>query len=822
MFSAKDIFLTKAKGGYTIAKSLRFRSSASAYLSRTNVATPTNNKIFTVSKWVKRGTINDATSFENLLGGTATQSDTFGFGSVTNNAGDSIQLRDASVGSYNLLTTQVFRDPSAWYHLVLSIDTTQATAANRVKLYVNGVQVTSFSTATYPAQNYVFEWNAASTATVIARRNSVSATYLFDGYLSEAYFIDGQALDPTYFGQTDTATGVWMPKAYTGSYGTNGFYLKFADASAATAAAIGKDSSPNGNNWTPNNISVTAGVTYDSMVDTPTNYDNGGNGAGNYAVLNPLAVSSNAATMSNANLSFSPSPATNTRRQGTIAVSTGKWYFEVSPTTLGGNFPAIGVMLATTNDFNNYVGAEAGTFGYYSSGGVNGGGGGRTYSSYTTTDIIGVAIDCDNSQITFYKNNSNAVTSGTTYESLTAGASYIPAASGYNSAVFVFNFGQRGFDNSTVWATLKASGFKALCTQNLPTPTIGATSSTNAANYMAVTTWSGNSGTQNISNAVNGYSFQPDFIWSKCRNSARSHRLIDAVRGASKQLYSDYVAVSEATPTSITAFLSNGFTTYNDPTDAYNVTGETYVSWQWKGGNGTSNIAVNAYGSTPSIASAVSANVTAGFSVVTYTGNLTAGATIGHGLGVAPKMVIVKDRDTAATDWAVYHASIGNTGAVRLNLTNATDTAVQYWNNTSPTSTVFSVGAGGFTNGSGKKIVAYCFAEVAGYSKFGSYTGNGSTDGPFVYCGFRPRFIMLKCSGAAENWQIYDTARDTYNVVGLQLLPNSSAAEAASSVLDVLSNGFKLRNSAAGGNQAQTYIYAAFAESPFSVNNRAR
>jgi hypothetical protein len=771
--------LATGDDGYQISRSVRLRSSASAYLNRTGVATPTNNKIFTVSKWVKRGTINDPSVFETLFGGASSQQDTFGFGSGTNNAGDSIQLRDANVGSYNLLTTQVFRDPSSWYHLVLSVDTTQATAANRVKLYVNGTQVTSFSTATYPSQNYVFEWNAASTASVIGRRSSGNSSWYFDGYLTEVNFIDGQALTPASFGETDVTTGVWKPKKYAGTYGTNGFYLNFSDNSAATAAAIGKDSSGNGNNWTPNNISLTAGATYDSMIDVPTPYADGGNGRGNYCVLNTLDKNANVSVL-DGNLNMNTS-AVNYGVRASIGVNSGKWYWEVFVSAIGSTNVDIGV--ADSAWSKDYVGSSASSWGYFSSGQKYNNGSAVSYgATYTTNDIIGVAFDADNQTLTFYK---NGVSQGQAYSGVAGSNPIFPAVSGQTSSTLICNFGQRPF------AYTPPTGFKALNTFNLPDPTI---KKGNA--YFDVALWTGDGGS---TKTISGLNFQPDFIWSKERDIAQQHVLVDSVRGAGYVLdtssaSADYTATTYG---QVSSFNSNGFTASkgSDPTYSFfNKNTGTYVGWQWKKG------------------------ATPGFDIVTYTG-IGSAMTVPHSLGVAPKMVIVKNRNSAGFNWVVWHASLPS-GAYYLNLNGtaaqASDTTV--WNNTTPTSAVFSIGTSPPMNTNGNTQVAYLFAEVAGFSKFGSYTGNGSADGPFVFCGFRPKFILFKSSSNAQDWVIYDTARDTFNVATKYLLSNSSAAEASYQNPDILSNGFKMRDSASLNFSGWTYIFAAFAENPFKYS----
>jgi hypothetical protein len=795
--SASPLLLSSA-GAYNLTKSLRFRKSASASLTRTPTAVG-NTKTFTFSTWLKRGQISSDHSF--FTSGNAAPNPRASFEFITATDALYISFNNGS-GWVALTTSAVYRDPSAWYHIVVAVDTTQATSTNRVKLYVNGSQVTAFSSATYPNQNDDTSFN--TTVPQALGYYIPSPSQYFDGYMAEINMVDGQQLTASSFGQTSTTTGVWVPKKYSGSYGTNGFYLPFTNTTST--ATLGNDFSGNNNTWTVNNISLTAGTTYDSMTDVPTLTNAT---TANYAVINPLKVSSNAATISSANLNvlFTLGSGQQTRRQGTIGVSTGKYYFEVLVNAVGGTYPAIGVMFSSTSDMNNYVGAEAGTFGYYSLGGVNGGGGGRTYSSYTANDVIGVAMDLTNSQLTFYKNGANAVTSGTTYESLTAGAEYVPAVSGFSNASFSINFGQQPFSYTP------PTGFVALNTFNLPTPTIGATAATTANEYFDVSLWTGNGTSQTI---VNSGSMPPDFVWTKQRSGTANNCLLDSVRGVSRVLFSDLTNAEFNDPGYyVTAFNSNGFSVGLG--SGSNGNGSSYVGWQWRA-NGTA--VTNTSGS---ISSQVSANTTAGFSIVTYTGN-GANSTIGHGLGVAPSMMIVKDRSSSSWNWVVYHSAIGNTQILELNTTNAAVTYSQGWNNTSPTSTVFSIGTGAGVNANADTYVAYCFAQVAGYSAFGSYTGNGSSDGPFVFTGFRPRWIMVKPTNVSgEYWQIIDTSRNPYNASPANMLSaNLSDAEAAiaSQTTDILSNGFKFRGTGGGTNgSGTTYIYMAFAESPFKYAN---
>jgi hypothetical protein len=348
---------------------------------------------------------------------------------------------------------------------------------------------------------------------------------------------------------------------------------------------------------------------------------------------------------------------------------------------------------------------------------------------------------------------------------------------------------------------------------------------------MAATTYTGTGSAMSVANTVNGVSFKPDLIWIKQRNSAANHVLGDSVRGVSNYIFSN-LTNAEATATAgtgITAFSTNGFTlgTETSTVGSVNASGGTgtYVAWQWNTNGGSSSS--NASGS---ITSTVSAGATQGFSVVTYAGNSTSGATVGHGLGVAPKMIIVKARGTPngiARSWFVYHASLGATKFIYLDQTSAVQTGSTVWNDTAPSSSVFTLGNENSVNMSANNYVAYCFAEVAGYSKFGSYTGNGATDGPFVYLGFRPRFVLIKSTGL-QDWVMLDSSINPYNVTGNYLRPNSSGAEnggstpTTSTYEDFLSNGIKFRNDASSSGYTNgsgvTYIYAAFAENPFKLS----
>ncbi len=313
-------------------------------------------------------------------------------------------------------------------------------------------------------------------------------------------------------------------------------------------------------------------------------------------------------------------------------------------------------------------------------------------------------------------------------------------------------------------------------------------------------------------NSITGVGFQPDWVWIKQRNGVTNHKLHDAVRGSTKVLGSNETSAEATVAQGVTSFDSDGFSLGTDTSvNGAGGTGGTYVAWNWLGANGTVS------NSDGSISSTVSANQTAGFSVVTYTGNGTAGATVGHGLGSVPKMIIVKVRNTTNT-WVVYHTSLGATKFIEMDSTGAVQTNSTRFNDTEPTSSVFSLGSAAGLNTNSDTHVAYCFAEKQGYSKFGKFTGNGNADGPFVYTGFKPAWIMLKETSGTSDWSMYDNKREPFNVADSTLEANTTDAEAAVSgrPIDILSNGFKLRGDSSFTNEnGATYIYWAFAEHPF-------
>jgi len=969
--SASVIPYSSSSGSYKISRSLRFNSGSSKYLGRIFPSVG-NRKTWTWSGWVKRTSFSANQYLFSSNAGSAPFT-TLAF-YTDNSIGFDLESGSNSNG---IQTSPLYRDPSAWYHIVAYLDTTQATSTNRMKIYVNGVEVTSFQRTLYPSTQNSDYYVNNNVSHVIGCGASIAN--FFNGYLSEVNFIDGQALDPSSFGYTDSTTGSWMPKKYVGTYGTNGFYLPFQnqgntanyftysedfsnvfwtkfqstcvtdattapngtntadkmvinngqiagqfyttgsatdnaiwtssvylkaldfttgvlyiqkkdgvyayigfDLAAGTVTdgingatggtitpvgngwyrvtctvnlgtgagttfnvnyqftgngdgvkgsyiwgaqleqassagpymytvasvvnpilAIGEDRSlPTGgyNNWVATNLSVTSGAGNDSLLDSPTDYGTdtglGGEVRGNYCTFNPLKRGSTYANLSNGNLTIAGTTggAGQQSVQANIAMSSGKWYAEATITTIGAE-SSVGIA-KDTQDTSLIVGYGAFSYGYYLNGLKYNNSSGTSYgASYTSGDVIGVAFDADAGNLVFYK---NGVSQGTAFTGLTSGP-YVfegqgrSATSGNQND---WNFGQQA------WRYAPPSGFKALCTTNLPIPSIKKSST-----FFDAITYNG-TGTTFVS--PSGLKFAPDLIWVKSRSQNISHVLSDTVRGTGEVLCSNNTRAGS--PDSfLTNFNQDGFTLNTSITA--NNSGSTYVAWAWQA---SSTSSTNTNGS---ITSTVRANPQAGFSIVSFVNaSGTNQETVGHGLGVVPKMIIAKNRDTNVNNWGVYHSSVCDTTSkfLRLNTTDAVVTFSTVWGASLPTPSVFGVTGGGLSVAS-VNMIAYCFAEIDGYSKFGSYAGNASTDGPFVYCGFRPRFLMIKRTDSAEPWIIKDTARSIYNGYDVEIYPNYSNTEGgpySPPIMDYVSNGFKLRSNTTASNGG-TIIFAAFAESPF-------
>ena len=810
MYSSSTSFFS-----HTIDQSLRFNDDDSPYLSRAQVAG--NQQTWTWSSWVKRGNLGTVqTIFSGGDGGSSSVELSF-------ETTDAIRMLDTNA-TYLFLTTALFRDVGAWYHIVVENDTTQSTVNDRTKLYVNGEQITSFSTDRRDqfTEDYATGLNANGNTHYISRW--VNGGQFFDGYMAEINFIDGTALDPTSFGETKD--GVWVPKAYSGSYGNNGFHLDFSSSSFTDNVSdpdVFADQSGEGHNWNAYAIKAS-----DVVPDSPTN---------NFATFNPLVAASN--TYSEGNLKNASGGNTWYIQIPTMfpAGISGKWYaeFYVHTCNASGTRVGIGVTDENVNPVD-YLGNESPTVAYYDIADIYTGGSATATAgaTFSAGDIISVALNLDDGEVTFRKNNST-ITNGT--QNLVASTLYTFATSNYGSgAGVVANFGQDDTfaGNKTSGSAASAddngigdfyyappSGFLALCTSNLQDVTIGPGQTSQADDHFAISLYTGNGGT----NAITGLGLNPDLVWVKARSATNNNELYDSVRGATKRIYTDAENIEDTG--SLTAFGADGFTHTSGPTGG-NANGTTYVGWCWKGGGSASSISADAYSSgVPNTASSVSANQDAGFSIVSWTGSSdgSGGDTVGHGLSQKPELIIVKNRDTTDV-WTVWNKDLTADNVLYL---GSSGTSAQ---NSSPasfgthTNQVIGVDTDFATNKNGSKMIAYCFHSVDGYCKVGSLVGNNSADGPFVFCGFRPRLVMLKkITGTAYDYNGHDTARDTANVDATSLYWNSSAAEngignASDWQIDILSNGFKIReNTNYINTSGQTTIYLAIGEAPFKFSN---
>ena len=787
-------------------QSLRFDQSSSSFLSRTPDSGG-NQQIWTFSTWYKLGSTFDSTL--NILsphtGGDDNNESQMMIDYV--NKGGKLRIYDSGGSRGDLTGSSVLRDSSSWYNIVISLDLTQGTNTNRVKIYVNGVQETL--AGTFPDQNTSWGWNGTSAHRISSYRGGAPFQ---DGYLSETIMVDGTQLAPTSFGETKN--GVWIPIDTSGlTFGTNGFRLKFDQVGVGTASTstIGADTSGNTNHWTSSGI-----VASDcAMPDSPEL---------NFATLNSIDTSTYC-SLSEGNTKIASTSGTywGTSRS-TFAVNTGKWYWEGR--VVADQYARIGILgLSTTLSAlaSSALGAESDGYSYYAPNGnkYNNNSASSYGASYTTTNVIGVALDLDGGTLTFYKDNASQGTAATSLS-----GSFAPAFSvntGSAATAIVANFGQDSSfaGNATAQGNTDGNGigdfyyapptgYLALCTANLEEPTIGANSDTQADNHFDTVLYAGNGGDKTIS----GLGFQPDWVWTKSRSLAQNHHAHDSSRGVENRLAIN-TTDQEYSDGELKTFTSDGFTF--DTAGATNTDGSTNVAWSWKANGGTTTTNDASATSIGTIDSTYQANTDAGFSIVTYVGNTTANAQVAHGLGVAPEVVIFKRRD-ATGDFHLYHASRADPAGtlMYLNTTSAGGNTAAFLNDVAPSSTVINLGDSAGTNGS--SMVAYCFASVEGYSKFGSYTGNGNADGTFVYTGFRPAWIMTKSTASTSNWEMFDNKREGYNVDNDALWANTNAAEKTANQIDFVSNGFKLRI-ATDPNVAETFIYMAFAESPFKYAN---
>ena len=782
---------------HTIDQSLRFDDGDSARLADT-MGTPTDTEKATISVWVKRGQLTgvNQTIIEGYNGSSGTAS------SIYFDASNRLHVAFGGGGGA-LTTNAVFRDVSAWYHILVAFNSSKSNSTKRCRIYVNGQEITSFSSSSYP-NRYQEQHMFSSGSNHRIGSNWNNSGNFFDGYMAEFNGIDGTGLTPSSFGETKD--GIWVPKDVSGlTYGTNGFHLDFADSSA-----IGNDVSGNDNDWTPSGLAAT-----DVVLDSPTN---------TFAVMNVL--DKNSMTLSEGNLRCTPTGDYKAVRGNFAIPLTGKWFFEARVTTGGGgNITDSQIGIAT--DQNVLTGTspypQTATYAvlYFLSGTIRrlGSAVQTGLSSFAAGDVLGVAINSTDNEVQFYKNGST-VGSAVALPSTTKNS--FAFFVGGTSRSSVFNFGQDSTFAGAVSAGSATDGvgtfqslptdFKALCSANLDEPAI-----IDSSEYFNTSLWTGNGGTTTVSDV----GFQANFTWIKARSAPRHHLLWNAVSGVSRRLQS-----SNADPESftdgkgITEWNSDGFVFVHQSSNEFNTLNQTMVAWNWKAGTAVSG---NTTGSGTAKTYTGSVNTEAGFSIVKYVGNGTSGHTIPHNLGTVPKMIIAKNLDQA-DDWAVYHNAIGAGNYLKLNENNLSTSAAAVWNDTTPSDSVFSVGSNHQTNATDEDYIAYCFADIEGYCKAGSYIGNGSADGQFVYTGFRPAWVMHKTvDTTANHWSIRDNKRDPDNEVLLALYANLTNADDTGGdaiAIDFLSNGFKARRTNSQLNQSGTkYIYLAFAEQPFKYAN---
>jgi len=830
-------------------QSARFNSGSSANLTRT--FSTGNKKTFTISFWIKRGAIG---SYQNLFDMGSSGSS---YHQVRFQDDDQLLIMSENSGVlYSLETSQVFRDTTNWYHIVIAFDTTQSTASNRIRLYVNGSEVTSFDTSSY---SLVYPTEDSDTlvntnVTHYIGRLAYGAQFYLDAYLADYNFIDGSQLAPASFGELKN--GTWIPIDTSGlTFGTNGFRLQFKQTGTGTASTstIGADTSGENHHWTSNNLSD-----HDSnLLDCPEN---------NFCVMKSASVDhQNRGTPSDGNLVI-----TNAGSVGwgvhtaTFAVNSGKWWYEACASGSIGIGYNVGYQNVDTYHNATTDGKATGSFFYYGVDGVGAyyyvgtsdsgtvdndivyytGADGARGTTFVVGDVLGIALDLDADPPTV-QHYVNGVAGGPARE-IPEGNTLTPYLGLYSAnAVTTFNFGADptfggiSVDGSSADATdsegngkfydTPPSGFLALCSANLPKLAISPAQSTQATDHFNTIIWSGNG---SFPRALTGVGFQPDWVWEKTRNQAYGHGLFDSSRGANAGALSSQNTQDEGyanTNFDLDSFDSDGITwAATGDTSTSNNSGDTYVAWNWKANGGTTTTNDASSTGVGTIDSVYQANTDAGFSIITYTGTGSNG-TIAHGLGAVPKMMIAKRRDSTS-HWVVYHQDLTDASYwLALNLNNAQDVEATHWNSTAPTSTLINLGSNTNTNGSSATYVIYAFTDVEGYSKFGSFVGNNLLDGPFIYTGFKPAWIMAKRSDSTSDWFLLDNKRSPENVVGGggvgQLAANQNYAESSLStyaIVDFLSNGFKMRSdmnygywNASGG----TYIYMAFAEQPFKFSN---
>ena len=845
-----------------VSTSLRFDKAGGNYLYRT--FSSGNRRTFTIAFWYKTSLVfsaeasdqNNPLFYADEPSGSGVfqlniSSQGQGASSDTMNELSFYDYDSADSTDYSLETNRGFNDTSAWYHIVAAFDTTQAAQANRVKYYINGVQHDFDDTNSHhDAVPQNRELNVNQNDAHWIGRNIDTTTRYLNGYLADFNFIDGTQYDASNFGEFKN--GIWIPKDTSGlTFGTNGFRLQFKQTGTGTASAstVGADTSGNDNHFTSSGIAAN-----DIVPDCPEN-----NFCTMAAQSFSLAAKGTLSGIAEGGLKIDSTD--HQVHTSTFAIpASGKWYWEINNVGTSGNFIVQyqGVMSTTIFHTEQDYPSSSGSVGEYirnlagvsyiagndiyyknftatsTSNGANEGGG---FSEANGEGILGLAIDTDAGTIKYYWNNSLVRTDST----LTANIEYFVSTNLTNSGGNIWSSATYNFGQDSSFAGTKTaqgntdangngdffysvpSGHLALCSANLPEPTIGPNSATQSDDHFDTILYTGNGSARDIG----GLNFQPDWVWVKGRSYTDHHALYDSNRGVLKTLFSNGNFAENTDSDALDEFRSDGFGINGTGAGLMNTNTETYVAWNWKANGGTTSS--NDTGTTTST---VQANTTAGFSIISYAGNASS-RTIGHGLSSAPEWVIAKSL-TDAERWLVFHTSTPN-GYHYFNDTFAIQTgnADERFGDSSsvvvPSSTLITMGANNSDiNESGDNYIMYCFHSVDGYSKFGDYKGNGNINGTYIFTGFRPAFLIIRRTDDTKDWIIFDNKREGFNKFdtggagsgndGLNV--NDTSAEGTADQVDLLANGFKLRATGTNNNHATgNFIYMAFAEAPFKYAN---
>jgi len=827
----------------TIDQSLRFNDADDHYLNR--VSTTGDRQKWTWSGWLKRSTLGNVNAIFSE-GGTGNSFALYFWSDNTILA----QARDSSSNVFVHQTSALFRDTSAWYHVVYAHDSTQTTDTDRVNLYVNGVEQSIVAVSgndVYPDKDEQININnGGNHSTGYAATNSFDC---FDGCMAEVHFVDGQQLNATDFGEL--SNGVWVPKEYSGSYGTNGYRLTFSSNSFTDNTSdpdVFADQAGS-NNHNAYNFKVS-----DIILDSPTN---------SFCVFNELDKQSNISLQEGGLKVIYTGTSDIFGAYSTFHMTSGKWYAEFRLDSLGGSsYPNVGITKSEEKSTNFLTTTQVNVKnGATTSEGTSG----TSIDTFANGDILGIAFDADNGRIYFSKNGTfgqsqdPAAGTGAIFTGLTNSLGYKWGLTSYSSRHAIANFGQDSTfaDNETAggnsdgngvgdFAYAPPSGFLALCTSNLPEPTIGPNSTTQADDYFDIVLYSGN-GTAVASggNAITSVNFAPEFVWLKRRDATANHGMYSVVQGAGVGVIPSQDSYASFSNTeTLNSFDSNGFTLGSNTTN--NASSSTNISWNWKlGGTPTvdnsagagavptaGSVKIDGSNSTATLAGTIpalrqSVNTTAGISITKYVGT-GSNATIAHSLTETPELVICKNLDTTK-DFMVFCDVFAATQYLRLN--GATDgikvltTASTIWNDTAPTSTVVSIGTSGHVNTLNDNHIMWAFHSVEGYCKITQYTGNGNSDGAFCFLGFRARLFIIRSLSTSNtrNWPMFNTETYTYNSdteVFLRANRNDDEFSGSTRDIDILSNGLKMRNTSNNINgNGEKYLVIAWAENPFKYAN---